>query len=407
MNIFKELKARGLIAQTTNEEKIEKLLDEGKITFYTGFDATADSLHVGHLLPIIVMVHLQKAGHRPIALLGTATTRIGDPTGKSDMRKVLHPSEIQRNANKFKEQISKFIDFSENKATIVENGDWVFPLHYIDFLFDVGRYFSVNKMLTAECFKTRLERGLSFVEFNYMLLQSYDFLILNQKENCLLECGGDDQWSNILGGVRLIKQVENKEVYGMTFTLLTTSEGKKMGKTEKGAIWLDSNKTTPYEFFQYWRNIDDKDVIRCLKMLTFIPLEQIKEYEHLEGSQLNPIKELLAFELTKLVHGQQEAEKCLNIAKNLFQGSLTDDMPFITLTNEDFTNGTIDICSLIAKTGFVKSKSEARRLIAQSGISLNNELINNVNLCLTIEEIKSSKTVIKKGKKNYCMVKIL
>lgn len=407
MNIFKELKARGLIAQTTNEEKIEKLLKEGKVTFYTGFDATADSLHVGHLLPIIVMMHLQKVGHRPIALLGTATTRIGDPTGKSDMRKVLHPNQIKHNANQFKEQISKFVDFSNNKAMVAENGDWTFPLNYIDFLFKIGRYFSVNKMLAAECFKTRLERGLSFVEFNYMLLQSYDFLILHQKENCMLQCGGDDQWSNILGGVRLIKQVEDKEVYGMTFTLLTTSEGKKMGKTEKGAIWLDPNKTSPYEFFQYWRNVDDKDVIKCLKMLTFIPLEQIKQYEHLEGSQLNPIKELLAFELTKLVHNQQEAEKCLNTAKTLFQGLLTDDMPFITLTNNDFTNGTIDICTLIAKTNFVKSKSEARRLIAQSGISLNNQLISNINLCLTKEEFQNNKTIIKKGKKNYCLVKVL
>ena len=404
-SIFEELKERGLIAQITNEEKIKELLDNNRISFYIGFDATADSLHVGHFLPIILMMHLQKARHNPIALLGTATTRIGDPTGKSDMRKILTPEEIRYNADRFKEQISKFVDFSDDKATVVENGDWILPLNYIDFLNDVGRHFSVNRMLTAECFKTRLEKGLSFVEFNYMLMQSYDFLVLNKVHNCVLECGGDDQWANILGGIDLVRRVEGKEVYGMTITLLTTSEGMKMGKTEKGAVWLDPNKTSPYEFFQYWRNIDDRDVIRCLRMLTFIPIGEIKKYENLEGSELNSVKELLAFELTKLVHSQQEAEQCRETTRKLFSGEVIDQMPTVILSSEvDFKNSQINIQSLVHKAGMARSKSEAKRLIEQSGISFNSEIVTDIDMNVSMESIKNTDTVIKKGKKHYCRI---
>jgi tyrosyl-tRNA synthetase len=405
MTVFEELKERGLIAQITNEEKVKDLLDNNRITFYTGFDATADSLHVGHFLPIILMMHLQKAGHRPIALLGTATTRIGDPTGKSDMRKVLSPEQIRHNTDKFRKQISQFLDFSDDKACIVENGDWIFPLNYLDFLSDIGRHFSVNRMLAADCFKTRLERGLSFIEFNYMIMQSYDFLHLYRTQNCVLECGGDDQWSNILGGTDLVRRVEGKEVFGMTITLLTTSEGKKMGKTEKGAVWLDSEKTSPFDFYQYWRNIEDSDVIRCLKMLTFISLEQIKEYECLEGSELNRVKELLAFELTKLVHGEDEAIKSMNTAKALFQENVIgENMPCVILGCGDFTDDQIDICTLTLKTGFVKSKSEARRLVSQSGIYLNDQIVPDVDMMISKDDIKSNDIILRKGKKNFCKI---
>ena len=318
MTTFQELKRRGLIAQATHEDKIEDLMNREPVTFYIGFDATADSLHVGHFLQLTIMKRMQMAGHRPIALLGTGTTMIGDPTGKTDMRKMLTVEEIDHNAECFRQQMSKFVDFSDDKALVLRNGDWLKNMNYIEFLRDIGVHFSVNKMLTAECFKSRLERGLSFLEFNYMLMQSYDFLHLYQTQGCRMELGGDDQWSNILGGVDLVRRVESKEVYGMTFTLLTTREGKKMGKTEKGALWLDPDKTSPYEFFQYWRNVNDGDVINCLKLITFVPVEEIEEMEKLSGEALNPVKERLAFEVTKQVHGEEEAVKARSAAKALF-----------------------------------------------------------------------------------------
>ena len=325
MTLFEELKRRGLIAQMTHEKEIEDLLNKEKVSFYVGFDATADSLHVGHFLQLVVMKHMQNAGHYPIVLLGTGTTMIGDPTGKTDMRKMLSVEEINNNAERFKEQMSKFIDFSDGKAEIVKNGDWLMQMNYIDFLRTVGRHFSVNKMLTAECFKSRLERGLSFLEFNYMLMQSYDFLYLYQNKDVKLELGGDDQWSNILGGVDLIRRVEQGEAYGMTFTLLTTKEGKKMGKTEKGALWLDAEKCSPYDFYQYWRNVSDDDVITCLKLLTFLPIEQIEEMEQtMSGSELNKAKEILAFELTKMVHSEEEAQKSHEAAKSIFRNKCSD-----------------------------------------------------------------------------------
>ena len=321
MTVFEELKRRGLIAQMTHEDKIEELLNNEKVTFYIGFDATADSLHVGHFLQLVVMKRLQMAGHRPIALLGTGTTLVGDPTGKTDMRPMLTKEQIAHNAECFRRQMSKFVDFSDDNAKIVKNGDWLCEFKYLDFLRDVGKFFSVNKMLTAECFKSRLERGLSFIEFNYMIMQSYDFLHLYRTEGCKIELGGDDQWSNILGGVDLVRRVEGEEVYGMTFTLLTTKEGKKMGKTEKGALWLDPEKTTPYEFFQYWRNVGDDDVINCMKLLTFVPIEEIESMESLSGAELNPVKERLAFELTKMVHGEEEAQKALETARQVFSSA--------------------------------------------------------------------------------------
>ena len=335
MSIFDEMKERGLIAQMTNEEKIRELLEKEQVTFYIGFDPTADSLHVGHFLQLMVMSRMQKAGHRPIILLGTGTTMVGDPTGKTDMRKMLTPEQINHNAECFKKQMSRFLDFGENGAIMVQNGDWLMNVKYIEFLREVGVHFSVNRMLTAECFKTRLEKGLSFIEFNYMLMQSYDFLRLYQEKKCRMELGGDDQWSNILGGVDLVRRVTGDEVYGMTFTLLTTKEGKKMGKTENGAVWLDAEKTSPYDFFQYWRNVGDDDVINCLKLLTFVSMEEIKEYEALEGSGLNRAKERLAYELTLLVHGKEEADKALEAAKALFSaGSQSENMPTTKLAAE-------------------------------------------------------------------------
>ena len=334
MELFEELQRRGLIAQMTHPEKIKELLNNEKITFYIGFDATADSLHVGHFLQLMVMSHMQKAGHRPIAILGTGTTMIGDPTGKTDMRKMLTVEQINHNAECFKRQMSKFLDFGEGKALMVKNGDWLLNLNYIDFLREVGVHFSVNRMLTAECYKSRLEKGLTFLEFNYMLMQSYDFLELYRRYNCKMELGGDDQWSNILGGIELVRRAENEDVYGMTFTLLTTKEGKKMGKTEGGAIWLDPEKTSPYEFFQYWRNVADDDVINCLKLITFVPIEEIEAMQNWQGSELNRAKEILAYEVTKLVHGKDEADKALDAAKAIFSAGLdSENMPTTALNS--------------------------------------------------------------------------
>lgn len=402
MTVFEELKRRGLIAQATHEDQIEELLNNEKVTFYIGFDATADSLHVGHFLQLVVMRHLQNAGHRPIALLGTGTTMIGDPTGKTDMRKMLSVEEIDYNAECFRKQMSKFIDFSDGKALLVKNGDWLKNMNYIDFLRDVGVHFSVNRMLTAECFKSRLERGLSFLEFNYMLMQSYDFLHLYNEYGCKLELGGDDQWSNILGGVDLVRRVKNDQVYGMTFTLLTTKEGKKMGKTEKGALWLDPAKTSPYEFFQYWRNVDDQDVINCLKLITFVPIEEIEAMEHLEGSALNPVKERLAFEVTKLVHGEEEAQKALDTARSLFlQNADAADMPSTQITQADLQDGSIGILTLLVKTKLAPSNAEARRLIQGGGISIDDEKVSDPTLRITTDSFEKGYIVIKKGKKVY------
>lgn len=406
MTVFNELKRRGLIAQATHEDKIEELFSSEKVTFYIGFDATADSLHVGHFLQLVVMKHLQMAGHKPIVLLGTGTTMIGDPTGKTDMRKMLSEDDINYNAECFKNQMSKFIDFTNNNALIVRNGDWLKKMNYIEFLRDVGVHFSVNRMLSAECFKSRLEQGLSFLEFNYMLMQSYDFLHLNNEYNCKLELGGDDQWSNILGGVELVRRVKEEQVFGMTFTLLTTKEGKKMGKTEKGALWLDKSKTSPYEFFQYWRNVGDEDVINCLKLITFVPIEEIEEMEHITGNELNPIKERLAFELTKLVHGEDEANKSMQLARELFTGNIDKaDMPFTKLNINDFTDEKIGVLSLLVKSNLSESNAQARRLIQDGGVCINDEKINDVTKYLTLGDIQSG-IIIKKGKKVYHKITI-
>lgn len=399
MTLFEELKRRGLIAQMTHEKEIEELLNKEKASFYIGFDATADSLHIGHFLQLVVMKHMQNAGHKPIALLGTGTTMIGDPTGKTDMRKMLTIEEINHNAKRFKEQMSKFIDFSEGRAEIVKNGDWLMEMNYIDFLRTVGRHFSVNKMLTAECFKSRLEKGLSFLEFNYMLMQSYDFLYLYQNKGVKLELGGDDQWSNILSGVDLIRRVEQGESYGMTFTLLTTKEGKKMGKTEKGALWLDAEKCSPYDFYQYWRNVGDDDVITCMKLLTFLPIEQIEEMERtMSGSELNKAKEILAFEVTKMVHSETEAQKAQEAAKSVFGGNMdSENMPTTTISRDELVDGTIGILDLLVKSGLTTSKGEGRRLITQGGISINDEKISDPNELISIDEF----VIIKKGKKVF------
>ncbi len=402
MTVFEELKRRGLIAQTTNEEEIEKLLNNEKVTFYIGFDATADSLHVGHFLQLVVMSHLQKAGHRPIALLGTGTTMIGDPTGKTDMRKMLTKEEINHNAECFRRQMSRFIDFDGDSALMVRNGDWLLNLNYMEFIRDIGVHFSVNRMLTAECFKSRLERGLSFLEFNYMLMQSYDFLELHRKYGCKIELGGDDQWSNILGGVDLVRRVCSEEVYGMTFTLLTTKEGKKMGKTEKGALWLDAKKTSPYEFFQYWRNVADEDVIRCMKLITFIPIEEIEAMEHLSGSELNAAKERLAFEVTKMVHGEEEAQKCLETARSLFGANrTTDDMPSSEISSDLVHDGAIGVLDLLVATGLCPSKGEGRRLVQQGGITIDDNKIVNPTDTISVDDFSKGYVVIRKGKKVY------
>ena len=395
MTLYDELVARGLIAQVTNEEEIKKMINEGKATFYIGFDPTADSLHVGHFMALCLMKRLQMAGNKPIALLGGGTGMIGDPSGKSDMRKMLTPETIQHNIDCFKKQMSRFIDFSDGKAIMVNNADWLMNLNYIDVLREVGACFSVNKMLSFECYKQRWERGLTFLEFNYMIMQSYDFYMLFQKYGCNMQFGGDDQWANMLGGTELIRKKLGKDAHAMTITLLLNSEGKKMGKTEKGAVWLDPEKTSPFEFFQYWRNVADADVMKCIRMLTFLPIEEIEAMSSWEGSQLNKAKEILAYELTKLVHGEEEANKALDAAKALFGGKgNTENMP---TTELELPDGKIGILDLMMATKLVTSKREARTLIAGKGVAVNDVIVEDVNAEITIDP----EVIIRKGKKVY------
>ena len=399
MTTFEELKRRGLLAQLTDEKEIEELVNAGKATFYIGFDPTADSLHVGHFMALCLMKRLQMAGNKPIVLIGGGTAMIGDPSGKTDMRKMMTPETIQHNVDCFKKQMSRFIDFSEDKAIVVNNADWLMNLNYIEVLREVGAHFSVNRMLTAECYKQRLERGLSFLEFNYMIMQSYDFYQLFQKYGCNMQFGGDDQWSNMLGGTELIRRKLGKDAYAMTITLLLNSEGKKMGKTEKGAVWLDPEKTTPYDFFQYWRNVDDADVIKCLKMLTFVPVEQIEEMEKtMEGAQFNAAKELLAYELTKLVHGEEEAEKAKAAAKALFGGSgSNENMPIAEIDSADLTDGSIGLLNRLVKPELAPSVSEARRLVQQGGITVNDEKKTDPKEMIAL----GGEIIVRKGKKAF------
>lgn len=405
-NVFDWLKERGLVAQATNEEEIRTLLGKEKVTFYTGFDPTADSLHVGHFMQLIVMRKMQQAGHRPIVLLGGGTTMVGDPTGKTDMRKMLTKEQIQHNADCFKTQMSKFIDFSEGKALMVNNADWLLDLNYLEFLREIGVHFSVNKMLTAECFKTRLEKGLSFIEFNYMLMQSYDFLHLARDYGCKMEFGGNDQWSNIIGGVELNRRCDQREVYGMTFTLLTTREGKKMGKTEKGAVWLDPEKTSPYEFYQYWRNIDDAEVQNCLKLLTDVPVAEIDAIDMTSGPAINAAKERLAFELTSLVHSPEEAQKAMDTARSLFGGGAdAADMPSTVLDPALLGEAGIGVLDLLTAAGLVPSKGEGRRLIQQGGIALDGEKVTDPMSVVTRDRLEQG-VVVKKGKKVYHKVSL-
>ena len=400
MQVYEELKARGLLAQVTNEEEIREMVNNGKATFYIGFDPTADSLHVGHFMALCLMKRLQMAGNKPIALIGGGTAMVGDPSGRTDMRQMMTKETIEHNCECFKKQMSRFIDFSDDKALMVNNADWLLDLNYIEFIRDVGSHFSVNRMLSAECYKQRMEKGLSFLEFNYMIMQSYDFMALYEKYGCNLEFGGDDQWSNMLGGTELIRRKLGKDAHAMTINLLLNSEGKKMGKTQKGAVWLDPEKTTPFEFFQYWRNVDDGDVIKCLKMLTFLPLEQIQEMEAWEGSQLNKAKEILAYELTNLVHGEEEAIKAKDAAKALFSSGNAANMPSYTLKDEDLTDGSIDILSLLYVSGLVPSKSEARRAVQQGGVSVNGEKVTDIKTSYTANDFAED-MVLKKGKKNF------
>lgn len=400
MELYDELVERGLIAQITNEEEVSKLINEGKATFYIGFDPTADSLHVGHFMALCLMKRLQMGGNKPIALIGGGTGMIGDPSGRTDMRQMMTPETIQHNCDCFKKQMSRFIDFSDGKALMVNNADWLLDLNYIDVLREVGAHFSVNRMLAAECYKQRMEKGLSFLEFNYMIMQAYDFYMLYQKYGCNLEFGGDDQWSNMLAGTELIRRKLGKDAHAMTITLLLNSEGKKMGKTQKGAVWLDPNKTSPFEFFQYWRNVDDSDVIKCLKLLTFLPLEQIREMEKYEGSELNKAKEVLAYELTTLVHGEEEAKKALDGAKGLFGGGNTDNIPTASLKDDIFKDGKIDLISLLVASGLVSSRSEGRRAIEQGGVSVNNEKVTDIAAAYEKESF-SEEFILKRGKKNF------
>lgn len=401
MTIFDELKARGLLAQLTDEEEIKELINNGKATFYIGFDPTADSLHVGHFMALCLMKRLQMAGNKPIALIGGGTGMVGDPSGRSDMRTMMTKETIEHNCECFKKQMSRFIDFSEGKALMVNNAEWLLDLNYIEFLREIGPHFSVNRMLTAECYKQRMEKGLSFLEFNYMLMQSYDFYELFQRYGCNMQFGGDDQWSNMLGGTELIRRKLGKDAYAMTITLLLNSEGKKMGKTQKGAVWLDPNKTSPFEFYQYWRNVADADVLKCLRMLTFLPLEQIDEMDQWEGSQLNQAKEILAFELTKLVHGEEEAAKAQESARALFSAGVAADMPTTELTEDDFTDGSIDMISVLCKSGLVQSRSEGRRAIEQGGVTLENEKVTDVKASYGKDTFAGDGVVVKRGKKNF------
>lgn len=401
MEIFEELKARGLLAQLTDEEEIRELINNGKATFYIGFDPTADSLHVGHFMALCLMKRLQMAGNKPIALLGGGTGMIGDPSGRSDMRTMMTPETIQHNCDCFKEQMSRFIDFSEGKAMLVNNADWLLNLNYIEMLREVGAHFSVNRMLTAECYKQRMEKGLSFFEFNYMIMQSYDFYMLYQKYGCNMQFGGDDQWSNMLGGTELIRRKLGKDAYAMTITLLLNSEGKKMGKTQKGAVWLDPNKTSPFEFFQYWRNVADADVLKCLRMLTFLPLEQIDEMDKWEGSQLNQAKEILAFELTKLIHGEEEANQAKESARALFSSGNAAEMPTAELAEEDFIDGKVDILTMLTVSGLVQSRSEGRRAVEQGGVTVDGEKVSDIKEAYTKEQLAGDGIILKRGKKNF------
>lgn len=401
MGVYEELVERGLIAQVTDEEHIRKLVNNGKAVFYIGFDPTADSLHVGHFMALTLMKRLQQAGNKPIALIGGGTAMIGDPSGRTDMRQMMTKETINHNCECFKKQMSRFIDFGEGKAMIVNNADWLLDLNYIEVLREVGACFSVNRMLNAECYKQRMEKGLSFLEFNYMIMQSYDFYALYQKYGCNLQFGGDDQWSNMIGGMELIRRKLGKEANAMTITLLTNSEGKKMGKTQKGAVWLDAEKTTPYEFYQYWRNVDDGDVIKCMKLLTFIPMSEINEYAKLEGAELNKAKEVLAYSLTELVHGKEEADKAQAAAKALFAGGSDDsNMPTTTVEDADFEDGKVTVLSLMIKAGMIKSNGEGRRLIQQGGISVNDEKITDVFTAVSKDDLANG-IVVKKGKKVF------
>ena len=400
MTVYEDLVARGLIAQVTDEDEIKELVNTGKAIFYIGFDPTADSLHVGHFMALCLMKRLQMAGNKPIALIGGGTAMIGDPSGRSDMRQMMTPETIQHNCDCFKEQMSKFIDFSEGNALMVNNADWLMGLNYIDVLREVGAHFSVNRMLTAECYKQRMEKGLSFLEFNYMIMQSYDFYALFQKYGCNMQFGGDDQWSNMLGGTELIRRKLGKDAYAMTINLLLNSEGKKMGKTQSGAVWLDPNKTSPFDFYQYWRNVADDDVLKCIRMLTFLPLEEIDKMDGWEGSQLNTAKEILAFELTKMVHGEEEAQKSQDAAKALFSSGNAENMPTVALEDSDFTDGAIDILGLLVKSSLASSRSEGRRAVEQGGVSVNGEKVTDIKTVYKMDDFQDGK-VLKKGKKNF------
>lgn len=407
MGVYEELVARGLIAQVTDEKEIRELVNSGKAVFYIGFDPTADSLHVGHFMALCLMKRLQMAGNKPIALIGGGTAMVGDPSGRTDMRQMMTPETIQHNVDCFKKQMSRFIDFSDDKALMVNNADWLMDLNYVDVLRDVGAHFSVNRMLTAECYKQRMEKGLSFLEFNYMIMQSYDFYALYKKYGCNMQFGGDDQWSNMLGGTELIRRKLGKDAYAMTINLLLNSEGKKMGKTQSGAVWLSAEKTSPYDFYQYWRNVDDSDVIKCLKMLTFLSLEEIAELEKLEGAEINKAKEILAFELTKLVHGEEEATKAQNTARTVFAGGGKDaNMPSTDLTKEELGEG-IQILDLLVKCGLISSKGEGRRLITQNGISVNDAKVTDIFLEIKEDDFTNNELVIKKGKKVYHKVNLV
>lgn len=407
MTLYDELVARGLIAQVTDEEEIKELINNGKAVFYIGFDPTADSLHVGHFMALCLMKRLQMAGNKPIALIGGGTAMIGDPSGRSDMRQMITQEVIQHNCDCFKKQMSRFIDFTNDKALMVNNADWLLGLNYIEVLREVGTHFSVNRMLTAECYKQRMEKGLSFLEFNYMIMQSYDFYTLFQKYGCNMQFGGDDQWSNMLGGTELIRRKLGKDAYAMTINLLLNSEGKKMGKTQSGAVWLDPEKTSPFDFYQYWRNVADSDVLKCLRMLTFLPLEQIDEMDQWEGNQLNTAKEILAYELTKLVHGEEEAKKAQSGARALFSGDGdTDHMPSTELTSEDLTEDSIDLISLLVKSGLASSRSEGRRAIEQGGVSVNNVKITDIKASFTTDDLSADEFILKRGKKKFMKISL-
>ena len=405
MTVYDELVARGLIAQVTDEEEIKELINNGKAVFYIGFDPTADSLHVGHFMALCLMKRLQMAGNKPIALIGGGTAMIGDPSGRTDMRQMMTRETINHNVECFKKQMSRFIEFGEDKAMLVNNADWLMDLNYVDVLREVGAHFSVNRMLTAECYKQRMEKGLSFLEFNYMIMQSYDFYTLFQKYGCNMEFGGDDQWSNMLGGTELIRRKLGKDAYAMTINLLLNSEGKKMGKTQSGAVWLDPNKTTPFEFFQYWRNVSDADVLKCLRMLTFLPLEQIDEMDKWEGAQLNEAKEILAFELTKMVHGEEEAVKAKDASHALFSGAgASEHMPTIEVSAEDFAAGNMDIMAVLVKAGLCDSRSDARRAVQQGGVSVEGEKVTDISTSYALDDFAGEGKVVKRGKKKFAKV---